>query len=115
MSDNDYRWAVARLNSLRSMRAENLRDGYGVSDIRCYSIDHQTLPMQCLEGLVFTPTIKDVLVKYVEGMGSVLLSLRKIFENLTQLAAQHVQSMITWQRVLGPKSRKPWPEQIRPI
>ncbi len=87
------------------MRAENLRDGYGVSDIRCYSIDHQTLPMQCLEGLVFTPTIKDVLVKYVEGMGSVLLSLRKIFENLTQLAAQHVQSMITWQRVLGPKSR----------
>jgi hypothetical protein len=29
--------------------------------------------MQCLEELVFAPTVKDVLVKYVDGMMSVLL------------------------------------------
>ena len=29
--------------------------------------------MQALEELVFTPTIKDVLVKYMDGMMSVLL------------------------------------------
>jgi hypothetical protein len=27
------------------------------------------LPMQCLEGLIFTPTIKNVLVKYMDGYG----------------------------------------------
>ncbi len=53
----------------------------------------QTLPMQCLEDLVFTPTVKDVLVKYIDGMMSVLLRLRGIFENLTQYTAQHAQGM----------------------
>ena len=45
--------------------------------------------MQCLEELVFTPTVKNVLVKYMDGMTSVLLSLRELFENLTRYAAQH--------------------------
>jgi len=39
---------------------------------------HQT--MQCLEELVFTPAVKDVLFKYTDGMMSVLLSPRGIFE-----------------------------------
>ena len=58
---------------------------------------HQTLSMQCLEELVFTPTFKDVLVKYMDGMMSVLLSFHGIFESLTRHAAQHAQSMATWQ------------------
>jgi len=53
--------------------------------------------MQCLEDLVFTPTVKDVLVKYIDGMMSVLLRLRGIFENLTQYTAQHAQGMTAWQ------------------
>jgi hypothetical protein len=32
------------------------------------------LPIQCLEKLVFTPTIKDVLAKYMDGVMSVGLS-----------------------------------------
>ena len=35
---------------------------------------HDILPIQCLEELVFTPTIKDVLSKYIDGMMSVGLS-----------------------------------------
>ena len=42
-----------------------------------------TLPMQLLEGLVFTPIIKDVLVKYMDGMMSALLCPHGIFQNLT--------------------------------
>jgi len=56
-----------------------------------------TPKMQCLKDLVFTPTVKNVLVKYMDGMMSVLLSLREIFENLTWYAAQHAQNMATWQ------------------
>ncbi|KAH9024574.1 hypothetical protein EDB85DRAFT_2181507 [Lactarius pseudohatsudake] len=51
VSDNDCRLAVCQLNTLRSMRAEYLGEGY-----------------DCLEELVFAPTVKDVLVKYVDGM-----------------------------------------------
>ncbi|KAI9429823.1 Rho GTPase activation protein [Lactarius indigo] len=51
VSDNDCRLAVGRLNTLRSTRAEHLGEGY-----------------DCLEELVFAPTVKDVLVKYVDGM-----------------------------------------------
>jgi hypothetical protein len=43
------------------------------------------LPMQFLEQLVFTPTIKDVLNKYMGGMMSVLLCLCGIFQNLIWL------------------------------
>ena len=39
--------------------------------------------MQVLEELVFTPIIKDVLVKYMDGMMSVLLCNFGIFQNLT--------------------------------
>ena len=45
--------------------------------------DILTLPMQLLEGLVFTPIIKDVLVKYMDGMMSALLCPHGIFQNLT--------------------------------
>jgi hypothetical protein len=58
---------------------------------------YQMFPMQCLEELVFTPIVKNVLVKYMDGMTSVLLSLYGIVQNLTRHAAQHAQSMTTWQ------------------
>ncbi|KAH9017040.1 hypothetical protein EDB84DRAFT_1442914 [Lactarius hengduanensis] len=43
--------AVTLLNTFRLKRVENLEDGY-----------------DCLEGLVFTPTLKNVLVKYMDGL-----------------------------------------------
>ncbi len=39
MSDDDCRAAVGRLNTFRLMRAENLGDGYDVSDILRYEIN----------------------------------------------------------------------------
>ena len=33
--DDDCRWAVSHLNTLRLQRAEHLGDGYDVSDILC--------------------------------------------------------------------------------
>ncbi|KAF8256584.1 hypothetical protein EI94DRAFT_1821835 [Lactarius quietus] len=48
--DDKLRGAVRRLNIFRSMRTENLSDGY-----------------DCLEGLVFMPTVKDILVNYMGG------------------------------------------------
>ena len=48
-----------------------------------------TTKTQCLEELVFAPTINDVLVRYMDGMVSVLLRPRKILVNLTRYAAQH--------------------------
>ncbi|KAN0140260.1 hypothetical protein V8E53_002156 [Lactarius tabidus] len=51
VSDDICREAVADLNKFRIFRAENLEEGYDL-----------------LEGLVFMPTIKDVLVKYIDGM-----------------------------------------------
>ncbi|KAH9017970.1 hypothetical protein EDB85DRAFT_1897394 [Lactarius pseudohatsudake] len=51
VSDDDYRRAVGRLHTLRLIRAENLGEGY-----------------DCLEDLVFTTTVKEVLVKYMNGM-----------------------------------------------
>ncbi|KAH9014678.1 hypothetical protein EDB84DRAFT_1443744 [Lactarius hengduanensis] len=66
VSDDDYRRAVGRLHTLRLIRAENLGEGY-----------------DCLEDLVFTTTVKEVLVKYMNGMMSVLSNLHGIFENLT--------------------------------
>jgi hypothetical protein len=119
--ETDYacRVAVRRLNVFRSKRAEYLGDGYDVSDILCYDIDlclHQTLKTQSLEELIFTPTVKDILVKYMDGMMSVFIRLRNLsWFNLTWNVAQHTLSMTTFQRVLRQKSRKPWPEQIRLI
>ena len=109
--------AVSVLNTFRLVRAECLGDGYDVSDLLYYDINtcYRTLPTQCLEQLVFTPTVKDVLAKYMDGMMSALLNLHRLFEDLTQHAAQHVQSMTTYQRVLWRKSRQLWPEWIRPI
>ncbi|KAH9049291.1 hypothetical protein EDB83DRAFT_2522836 [Lactarius deliciosus] len=51
VSDDACRSVVRQLNTFRSMRVENLGEGY-----------------DCLEELVFTPTIKDVLIKYMDGM-----------------------------------------------
>ncbi|KAH8989390.1 Rho GTPase activation protein [Lactarius hatsudake] len=51
VSDDDCRGALSYLNTLRLIWAENLGDGY-----------------DCLEELVFTSTVKDVLVKYMDGM-----------------------------------------------
>ncbi|KAI9430913.1 hypothetical protein H4582DRAFT_1341738 [Lactarius indigo] len=51
VSDDDCRRAVGRLHTLRLIRAENLGEGY-----------------DCLEELVFTTTVKEVLVKYMNGM-----------------------------------------------
>ncbi|KAH8997020.1 hypothetical protein EDB86DRAFT_3155043 [Lactarius hatsudake] len=51
VSDDDYRRAIGQLHTLQLIRAENLGEGY-----------------DCLEELVFTTTIKEVLVKYMNGM-----------------------------------------------
>jgi hypothetical protein len=76
VSDDDYRFAVSRLNIRRWMRVENLEDGYHVSATLCYdNIDLCYVAIQCIEELVFTPTIKDVLRKYMDGMMSVLCGL----------------------------------------
>lgn len=40
---------------------------------------HQILPMQSLQELVFAETVKDTLVKYTDGMTSVLSSFRGNF------------------------------------
>jgi hypothetical protein len=106
VSEDDCRKVVGELNDLRWIRSDYLGDGYDVGDILCYNIvvaPTETLPMQCLEELVYTPTMKDVLIKYMGGMMSVLLSLCGIFENLTRHAAQHAHSMATLQRVLRQK------------
>ncbi|KAF8265573.1 hypothetical protein EI94DRAFT_1804224 [Lactarius quietus] len=51
VSDDDCRAAVSHLNTLRLIRAESLGDGY-----------------DSLEEFVFTPTVKNVFVNYMEGM-----------------------------------------------
>ncbi|KAH8986340.1 hypothetical protein EDB92DRAFT_2022602 [Lactarius akahatsu] len=75
VSDDACRSVVRQLNTFRSMRAENLGEGY-----------------DCLEELVFTPTIKDVLIKYMDGMMSVQFTFRGIFEDSILHAAQHAQN-----------------------
>ena len=47
------------------------------------------LPMQSLELLVFTPTIKNVLIKYMDGMTSVPLCSCGIFLYLTQMTCSN--------------------------
>jgi len=51
VSDEDCRVAVCILNQSRAKRVENLGDGY-----------------DCLQDLIFTPTIKDVLTKFMDAM-----------------------------------------------
>ncbi|KAH9175094.1 hypothetical protein EDB89DRAFT_2227617 [Lactarius sanguifluus] len=53
VSDDDCRGAISYLNNLRVTRAESLENGY-----------------DCLEELVFTPTVKNVLVNYMDGMAT---------------------------------------------
>ncbi|KAN0140324.1 hypothetical protein V8E53_002220 [Lactarius tabidus] len=50
VSEDACREAVLALNKLRWLRVEDLGDGY-----------------DCLDDLVFTPTVKEVLVKYMDG------------------------------------------------
>jgi hypothetical protein len=77
VSDDDCRFAVSILNQHRWMRVENLEDGYQVRVTLCYdNIDSRYVAIQCLDELVFTPTIKDVLTKYMDGMMSVRKSSR---------------------------------------
>ncbi|KAF8257931.1 hypothetical protein EI94DRAFT_1708463 [Lactarius quietus] len=71
---DNLRNAIRDLNNFRSKRTESLRDGY-----------------DCLEELVFKSTINDVLVKYMDGMMSVLSRPWGIFSILTQHAAQHAK------------------------
>jgi hypothetical protein len=57
--------------------------------VLCYatiSID-ATSKTQCLEELVFTPTVKNVLVRYMDGMTLVLSSLLDISENLNTVCS----------------------------
>jgi hypothetical protein len=67
VTDDACRGVVRKLNEFRSMRAEYLGDGYDVSNVLCYDIDRfiPTRRTQCLEELIFTPVVKDVLVKYM--------------------------------------------------
>ena len=80
---------------------ENLADGYHVRGSVCYEfqlVPHQTLPIQCLEELVFAATVKNVLVKYVDGVMSVLMTFVN-FERLITHTEPHTSNMITWQTV----------------
>ena len=75
VSEDDCRKAVHSLNVLRLRRVEILEDGYKVSNILCdASTSSPALFTQSLEQLLLTTTIKDILVKYVDGMMSVLQS-----------------------------------------
>ena len=60
--------------------------------------------MQCLEELVFTPIVKDALVKYMDGMVSVIFSFCGIFENLTRHAAWLAHALTAWQIALRKES-----------
>ena len=108
--DDDCRRAIRGLNHCQSRSVKHLGDGYDVSDIYAMILQYQTLPWQCLEALAFAPTVTDILVKYIDGITSVLFSYCGKIENVTQYTARHAQSMTAWQRVLGQKSRKPWLE-----
>ena len=63
--------------------------------------------MQLLEGLVFTPIIKDVLIKYMDCMMSALLYPRGIFQNLTWQTTKHARRMMSSQRELGQRLKVP--------
>ncbi|KAH9175080.1 Rho GTPase activation protein [Lactarius sanguifluus] len=71
--DNDCRRAVGQLNALRSTRVKNLEDGY-----------------DCLEKLVFTPTVKDVLAKYMDGM----ITVRAKCDNLAKSTGAEVKKAL---------------------
>ena len=75
VSDDDCRKAVHFLNVLRLRRVEILEDGYEVIVVlRQISVPRRTLLTQSLERCVLATTVKDILVKYVDGMMSVLQS-----------------------------------------
>ncbi|KAN0131220.1 hypothetical protein V8E53_010924 [Lactarius tabidus] len=70
--NDECRGAISLLNTLRSKRVENLKYGY-----------------DCVESLVFTPTVKNVLVRYMDGMvttrtkyNSLAINARAGFENV---------------------------------
>ncbi|KAF8269708.1 Rho GTPase activation protein [Lactarius quietus] len=67
------RRAVGRLNSLRLIRAEYLGDGY-----------------DCLEEFIFTATVKDVLVKYMDGMMKVCAK----YDGLAKSTGEEVQKAL---------------------
>ncbi|KAH9051875.1 hypothetical protein EDB87DRAFT_631112 [Lactarius vividus] len=68
VSDDDCRRAVALLNTLRLKRVESLGDGYDVSLFYARMFFDVTPKTQCLAELVFAPTVKNVLVRYMDGM-----------------------------------------------
>ncbi|KAI9448584.1 hypothetical protein H4582DRAFT_1901629 [Lactarius indigo] len=74
VSDDTCRWNVARLNGFRLKRVENLRDGYN-----------------CLEEFVFTPIVKDVLVKYMDGM----VATRANYDELETSTRAEVEKSLT--------------------
>ena len=75
VSEDDCRKAVHSLNFLRLRRVEILEDGYEASDLQRDTLTScRALLTQGLGRLVLTTTIKDILVKYVDRMMSVLQS-----------------------------------------
>ncbi|KAI9439448.1 hypothetical protein BJY52DRAFT_1421308 [Lactarius psammicola] len=73
--DDSCRSAIFELNSFRSMWVENLRDGY-----------------ECLEELVFEPIVKDVLVKYMDGMAR--SAARAEYDNLAASTRAEVEKAL---------------------
>ncbi|KAI9430906.1 Rho GTPase activation protein [Lactarius indigo] len=73
VSDDDCRRAIRLLNNLRFMRVETLEDGY-----------------DCLEELVFTPVIKNVLVKYMNGM----VTARTLHDDLAMITRTEVEKAL---------------------
>ncbi|KAF8269722.1 hypothetical protein EI94DRAFT_1724545 [Lactarius quietus] len=74
VSDNECRRAIGLLNTLRSKRVENLEYGY-----------------DCLEALVFTPTVKNVLDRYMDGM----VAARSKYNDLAMSARAEVEKAFT--------------------
>ncbi|KAH9007776.1 Rho GTPase activation protein [Lactarius deliciosus] len=73
VSDDDCRRAIRLLNNLRFMRVETLEDGY-----------------DCLEELVFTPVIKSILVKYMNGM----VTARTLHDDLAMITRTEVEKAL---------------------
>ncbi|KAH9029721.1 hypothetical protein EDB84DRAFT_224413 [Lactarius hengduanensis] len=73
VSDDDCRRAIRLLNNLRFLRVETLEDGYN-----------------CLEELVFTPVIKNLLAKYMNGM----VTARTLHDDLAMVTRAEVEKAL---------------------
>ncbi|KAN0140268.1 hypothetical protein V8E53_002164 [Lactarius tabidus] len=81
--DNDCRKAVGQLSDFRWIRADHLGDGY-----------------DCLEELVYTPTVKNALVKYTDG----IITTCAQYANLATSTRAEVEKSLTGRDTSGLKA-----------